>query len=146
MLKRKPKIDKILKNIDEVKKMKSQGATDVQIMKALGVSRATFYAAVKEYPEVSEALEEGKIKVVDDLVGELYRKSMPHTLTTTKTFKKNGKVTTEITTKEVDGDLGAIIFLLKNYDKEHWSNEPNMLELKRKEVELKEKALENNAW
>lgn len=143
---RKKKMDKILNNLEEIKKLKSQGATDTQIMKALNVSRATYYKYVKECPELAEALEEGKIKVVDDLVGELYRKAMPHTLTTTKTFEKGGEKTTETTVKEVDGDTASLIFLLKNYDPEHFTNEPNMLELKRKEVEIKEKALENNVW
>lgn len=143
---RKKKMDKILNNLEEIKKLKSQGATDTQIMKALNVSRATYYKYVKECPELAEALEEGKIKVVDDLVGELYRKAMPHTLTTTKTFEKGGEKTTETTVKEVDGDTASLIFLLKNYDPEHFTNEPNMLELKRKEVELKEKAFENNVW
>lgn len=140
---RKKKMDKILNNIEEIKKLKSQGATDTQILEALNVSRATFYKYVKECPELSEALEDGKIKVIDSLVGELYRKAMPHTLTTTKTTERNGDVITEITSKELDGDLGSLIFLLKNYDPEHWTNEPKRVELKMKELELKEKAMDN---
>lgn len=140
---RKKKMDKILNNIEEIKKLKSQGATDTQILEALNVSRATFYKYVKECPELSEALEDGKIKVVDDLVGELYRKAMPHTLTTTKTTENDKGVFTETVTKEVDGDTASIIFLLKNYDSEHWTNEPKRVELKMKELELKEKAMDN---
>ena len=136
-------MEKILNNIEEIRNLKSQGATDTQIMKALNVSRATFYKYVKECPELAEALEDGKIKVVDDLVGELYRKAMPHTLTTTKTLEKNGELTTETTIKELDGDTASIIFLLKNYDSEHWTNEPKRVELKMKELELKEKAMDN---
>lgn len=139
-------MDKILSNLEEIKKLKANGASTTQIIEALHMSRATFYKYVKECPEVAEALEDGKLEVVGKLESELYRKAMPHTLTTTKTFEKNGEITTETTVKEVDGDLGALIFMLKNLSPEQWVNDPKLLEIKKKELELKEKALEQNLW
>jgi hypothetical protein len=43
-------------------------------------------------------------------------------------------------------DVAALNLLLKNYDKDHWSNDPQMLELRKKELELKEKQIESNEW
>lgn len=43
-------------------------------------------------------------------------------------------------------DVASINLLLKNYDKENWSNDPQSLDLRRKELELREKQIENNSW
>ena len=43
---------------------------------------------------------------------------------------------TEITTREVDGDVAAINLLLKNLDEE-WSNDPQNLALRKQELELR---------
>jgi hypothetical protein len=43
---------------------------------------------------------------------------------------------TEITTKEIDGDIAAINLLLKNLD-ENWSNDPQNLALRKQELELR---------
>lgn len=138
-------MDKIIQNLDVISELKKNGASDLQIFKHIGVSPATFYKHLNDNPKLQEVWNDAKADLVTKLEGELYRKAMPHTLTTTKTFEKNGEVTTEITVKEVDGDLGALIFLLKNLS-DKWVNEPQMLKLKEKELELKEEALRNNLW
>ena len=52
-----------------------------------------------------------------------------------------------VTTKKyMPPDVASINLLLKNYDKENWSNDPQSLDLKRKELELREKQIENNSW
>jgi DNA-binding transcriptional MerR regulator len=143
---KKYKLETILNNLEVVKQLKANGATNAQIAKHFKVSDSAFYNYINQSPELAEALSSGVVEMVHDLEGELYRKAMKHTLTTTRTFEKNGEITTETTVKEVDGDLGAIIFLLKNLAPDKWVNEPNMLEIKKKELELKEKALEQNLW
>lgn len=143
---RKSKENIILQNLDVIKKLKQQGASDLQIIEHIGICPATFYKFLKTNTQLQEVWNNAKADLVVDLVGELVRKAKPHTLTTTKTIEKNGEIVTEITEKEVDGDLGSLIFLLKNYDREHFTNEPNMLELKRRELELKEKLAEQNNW
>ena len=145
-MKPKKKLNYVLDNIDNIKQWKSQGASDSAICRELNISRGSWYAYLKESEELREAIADGKQTLIKDLTNELIRQAKPHTLQTSKTFEKNGEVTTEITVKEVDGNLGALIFALKNYDPKHFTNEPNMLELKKKELELKEKAQELNQW
>lgn len=142
---RKSKKDNVLRNIDIIKEMKKNGSTDLQIAKHLGVCPATWYKILKESPELQQAIDDGKKELETRLVGELARKAFAHTLTTTKTFEKNGEITTEITTKEIDGDLGSIIFLLKNISND-WVNDPQMLKLKQEELQLKKQIAENNQW
>ena len=52
----------------------------------------------------------------------------------------------EETTKTAEPDTNAINLFLKNYDKANWANDPQMLEIKKRELELKEKEFENNNW
>lgn len=139
---RKSKTDTVLKNLDTIKQLKAKGATDVQIAKHIGVCPATFYKILKESPELQEALDEGVAKVIEDLTGELYKKARVHSLTTTKTVVQGDKVMTETIIKEVDSDTAAITFLLRNLDSKNWSNDPEMLKLKKRELELKEKNAE----
>ena len=42
--------------------------------------------------------------------------------------------------------MAAINLALKNYDKDNWSNDPQMLELRKKEIELRERQIEQNEW
>ena len=52
----------------------------------------------------------------------------------------------EVTTKYMKPDVAATNLLLKNYDKENWANDPQALELRKKELELQERRLENGEW
>lgn len=143
---RKSKTDIILKNLDAIKSLKANGATDLQIAEQLNICPATWYKYLKEIPELQEAMEDSKVQVADKLEGELFKKAKSHILTTTKTITKGSEVITEITEKEVDGDTASIIFLLKNYSPDKWSNDWKALEIKQRELELKEKALEKELW
>lgn len=135
-----------LKRISEWKKV---GATDEQICEQLGVSKSSFYEYIKEHSELSEAIKKGKTELIMDLRGELARISFKHTLETKKQYiteDENGgkKKHTEITTKEVDGDIAAINLLLKNLDKENWSNDPQFVELRKQEHELRKAIAKSN--
>ena len=55
-------------------------------------------------------------------------------------------VKTEVIHKKTTPDVAAINLALKNYDKENWANDPQQLELKKKELELRERQVENNEW
>ena len=55
-------------------------------------------------------------------------------------------VKTEETVKEVAPDVAAINLALKNWDKENWSNDPQALEVRKEELKLRKKQIENNEW
>lgn len=132
-------IEPRLKDIHEWRK---GGATVENICDALGVSKTTFCKYLNEKPEFADAYKKGKAELVMDLRGELARISFKHTLETKKQYIKQDMETghktqyTEITTKEVDGDVAAINLLLKNLD-EKWSNDPQNLALRKQELELR---------
>lgn len=133
--------------LKQIAEWKRNGATDDQICEQLGVSKSVFYDAKTKYSEFSEALKDSKAEFVKDLRGELTRIAFKHTLKTTKrvikptgTDEKGNPIYStyiEETEKEVDGEVSALHLLLKNNDKENWSDKPRELDLKQQELELR---------
>lgn len=135
--------------LEQIKQWKRQGATDVQICEQLGVSKSYFCNAKNQYPELLDVLKNSREAFVADLKGELARLAFKHELKTTKIYTTtdsngNEKKHTEITKKEVDGDIAAIQILLKNLDKDNWSDNPQLVKLKQQELELKKLIAEAN--
>lgn len=140
----------IFPNINKIEEWVKSGATEKQICEALGISVSAFNVH-KEKMELKEALKKGRSSLVLDLRSEMIKKAFKHTLETKKTYvtqDENGSTRkhTEITTKEVDGDTGALHLLLKNYDKDNWKNDWDSYELKQAELELKKKHADDKDW
>jgi hypothetical protein len=132
----------IAPRLDDISKWREGGATIEIICDLLGVSKTTYCKYLNEKTEFADANKKGKARLVLDLRGELARISFKHTLETKKQYIKQDMETghetryTEITTREVDGDIAAINLLLKNLD-ENWSNDPQNLALRKQELELR---------
>ena len=138
--------------LDKIKHWRSTGADEKQIIETLGVGKSAFYEYKKKYPELAESLKKGTADFVIELRSRLALLTEKHTLQTKKQYIKKDQETgnrteyTEITTKEVDGDVAAINLLLKNLDRDNWANDPQSLELKKQELELKRKMAEANSF
>lgn len=145
------KLGVLEKNIEQIKKWKEFGATDEQVCKQLKIAESTYYRLLNKSPKLKDEINTSVQKFVIDLKGELAYKATKHTLETKKQYIKvdleTGHKTqyTEITTKEVDGDLGSICILLKNLDKS-FSDNPQMLELKKQELELRKQMAEDKLF
>lgn len=144
--------------------------TETQIAEALSVGASTFQAYKTEFPELAECLKKGRQNLVAELRGALIKKATGYDYTETKETTERVKwpedvramlldagftpeqidsartVKTEVAHKKMSPDVAALNLALKNYDKEHWANDPQQLELKKKELELREKQIENNSW
>jgi DNA-binding CsgD family transcriptional regulator len=138
-------LEEILNRLDEVEALAKNGATEQQIAKTFGITRQTFYKYKNENVDIFNAIKKGRMSLVDDLKGTLIRKAKGFSYTEKKIIKENGFVVREeIYTKSSLPDVAALNLLLKNYDKENWSNDPQLLELRKKEIELKERQVEQN--
>ena len=132
----------IAPRLKDIEKWRKVGATVENICDVLGIAKTTFHKYLKEQPAFANAYKKGTAELVMDLRGELARIAFKHTLETKKQYIKQDMETgnktqyTEITTKEVDGDIAAINLLLKNLD-ENWSNDPQNLALRKQELELR---------
>lgn len=144
--------------------------TETQIAEKLGIGASTFQLYKQQHPELLEILKKGKRNLVDDLRSSLIKRAHGYEYTETKVtteevkwpediyaalldagftpsqIKRSKLVKTEVAHKRMAPDVAAINLALKNYDKDRWANDPQMLKLRKKELELKEKQIENNAW
>lgn len=137
--------------LDKIKDWRKVGATVENICEALGVSKATFFKYLKEKKEFSDAYKKGTFELCMDLRGELVKLAMTHTVETVKVYKKKDEETGHITeyqeklVKEISGNIAAINLLLKNLDKE-WANDPQSLDIKKQELEIKKMIAEAKEW
>ena len=132
--------------LPEIKKM-ALTMTEQQIAKTLGVSYSAFRKYKGLYPELQAALKKGRRQLVMELYSALIKRAKGYECTERKTYYKNGEVVAEeITKKFMPPDVAAINLALKNFDPENWANDPQALDLRRKELELREKAMEKDEW
>jgi len=148
---RKSVYDTVIKpRFDDILKWLRNGATEKQIYQNLGISYNVFYKYKNEKNEFNELLKKGKESLVEQLRGALIKKALGFEYTETKRFTKieNGKQvqTIEETKKQSLPDVAAANLLLKNYDKENWSNDPRSDDLKREELEMKKKLFDKENW
>lgn len=148
---RKSKYDTNVKpRLAEIREWRLAGATIEQICDVLDIAPSTWAEYEKKHSEFSEAIKKGKTEFCLDLRKNLAYLTRKHTLETKKQYIKHDMETghktqyTEITTKEVDPDIAAINLLLKNLDRENWSNDPQNLELRKQELELRRQIAEAN--
>lgn len=140
----------IKNRLEEIREWRKVGGTVENICGVLDISPATWHEYAKKHPEFSDAIKKGQDEFCLDLRGELAKLCKKHTLETKKQYIKHDMETgheikyTEITIKEVDADIAAINLLLKNLDRENWSNDPQNLELRKQELELRRQIAEAN--
>lgn len=157
-------------NLELIAKM-ARTMTEKQIADCLGISYSGTWAEYKKkFPELSEALKKGRQDLVSDLHGALIKRALgydytetkeiiqsvewdketyeqlieaglsPETISSVRTIKK------EISHKKMPPDVAALNLALKNYDKRRWANDPQTLALRKKELELRKRQIENNSW
>ena len=109
--------------------------------------------------ELASAIDDGRKSLVIELRGALIQKALGIKTTVKKGMKcksvyydDSGKrcerEEVEIYEEEIyiPPDVAALNLALKNYDKENWANDPQLLELKREELRYKKEQDEKNNW
>lgn len=121
--------------------------TEIQICKRLGVGKSAWNAYKKEYPELLDTLKKGRQDLVAELKSTLIKRAKGFQYQETKEIRDSeGYSRTETITRSALPDVAALNLLLKNYDKDNWANDPQAMELRRRELELREKQAEANMW
>lgn len=144
---------------NEIKEWLELGATDKEIWNNLGIHKSTFYDYKSKNKEFSDLLKKGRKKPVEEIKAAMLKRAKGFQFEETKTIIERieyddgetiipaRKVRTEVTTKTALPDVAAGLVLLKHWDKDSgWTTDPQSLELKKRELELKEKQAENEAW
>lgn len=132
--------------LDDIRDM-ALTMTEEQIAKTLGVGYTVFREYKRQYPALNDALKKGRRELVKELRSTLIRRAKGFQYEEKKIIKEGDKVVQEIhTTKSALPDVAALNLLLKNYDRENWANDPQTLELRKKELALRERQVEADEW
>ena len=121
--------------------------TEKQIANYMGVGYSSWCDYKNKYSELSDALKKGRESLVHELKSTLIRKAKGFSYSEKKIIKEKGVIVREeVYEKASLPDVAALNLLLKNYDKENWSNDPQMLKIREKELELRGRAIDANEW
>lgn len=132
--------------LDEIKKL-CLTMTEKQIANYMGVGYSSWCDYKNKYSELSDALKKGRESLVHELKSTLIRKAKGFSYSEKKIIKEKGVIVREeVYEKASLPDVAALNLLLKNYDKENWSNDPQMLKIREKELELRGRAIDANEW
>lgn len=147
----------------QIKEWLENGSTERQIAENLGIGYSTFNRYKGENEELRELIKKGRQSIVLKLRGTLINRALGFNYQESKTISEqvdlpdeikkflieNGfeinqakLVKTEVANKFALPDVAALNLALKNYDKENWANDPQMLDLRKQELELRKKQSE----
>lgn len=153
-----PSAKKIIKdNLDRIEKWVASGLSMKDIAHNLGISERTLYKYKAEDEQFMQSVKKGRQVAVEILENTMFKSATGFTQTLKKyekvkrcTYKDGKKLKEweEIVELEVEEyfkpDITAGIFLLKNWG--NYVNEPRVLEIRRQELELQKKKLEDSEW
>ena len=147
---RKSKYETVIKpNLSKIKKM-AEHATDKDIAKQLGISVSSLMSYKNDHEELRKAIEEGRYSLVEELKSSLYEQAVGYQyLEETITYDNEGNVINRVVHKKnAKKDSNASNLLLTHYDPncQPRKKQDEEMEIKREEVKLKIRALEQNEW
>lgn len=156
---------------EELEKWLKSGATDKEIAGLLNINAGTLCDYKNKYPEFSEFIKKCRKTAVLEVKAALFKRACGYDYSEKKTVTINVKfpesvarllrdsgvnvseletpqmVKTELTEKQVAPDPASAMILLKHWAKdEKWTNDPQMLEMKKQELELKKKIAKEKEW
>ena len=126
------------------------GLTNEQIAKNIGITTETLRVWSHSFPSISAAIKKGKEVVDLEVENAMVKRALGYEFEEVKTVMEQGldgsrKTRVEKVKKHVPPDVAAQIFWLKNRRRERWmdnphrvSNDNELLELKKKELKLKD--------
>lgn len=149
---------------NEIKEWLNIGATDKEIAANLGIHKDTLIEYKKQYSEFNDLIKNGRKSPVIQIKQAMLKRAVgfqyEEKKVVTQQIMIDGAdgipipakvIRTEIMTKTALPDVAAGLVLLQHWDKDEkgkpkWSRDPASLEIKKQELELKEKQAENEAW
>ncbi len=157
---RKSKYDEvILPRLEEIKELLAKGTSEKEIAKYLGISYTTWKTHKRKIASFSALVKDSRGKSIEDLERSMFESALGFTKKIKKAMKlketiyENGKRTKEIERIEfydeeiyIAPSVACAQFLLKNWAKDRYSNNPAELEVKKKEFELNKKIKEDQVF
>lgn len=138
-------LEKIYPYLSDIGRYIRCGVTEGQLASYYNVGKTSWAKYKKEYPEMNETVNKAKTEFKTEIVSKAYEVAMGYEYTESTTvdlFDNDGeKVGTKTTTykKYAKADAGMLQFLLINRIPDEFARDPQILELRKKALELAEK-------
>lgn len=107
---------------DQARKLALLGATVKDLSEFFGITQDTLYSWQKRYPEFHRQLELGRAMADANVADSLYRRATGYTRQTEKAFQYQGAPVVVAYEEDVQPDVVAGIFWLKNRRKDTWKD------------------------
>ena len=121
--------------------------TEEHIAETLGISYSAFRKYKEQYIALKNAMKKGRQNLVIELRSALIKKAIGFEHEEKRITKENGIVTKiETVNKYYPPDVAALNLALKNYDRENWANDPQMIRIRERELDLQERKLDQAEW
>lgn len=147
----KGKWDAVKARFHEIEQWLKQGDPEYQIFKKLNIGKTTWESYKKKHPELMELLKKGREIQVGEVENSLYKNATGYYYYVQEAMKvkdSEGNESVEVVTlKKFKGpETAAICFFLKNKDKMHYADNPQMIDLKRQELDIRRSESEFKTW
>ena len=149
----------ILPKIEEIKDLLAKGTSEKEVANYLGISYTTWKTHKRKIASFSAVVKESRGKAIEDLEQAMFKSALGFTKKIKKAMKlkevvyENGKRLKETERIEfyeeevyIPPSVACAQFLLKNWAKDKYSNNPAELEVKKKEFELNKKVKEDQIF
>ena len=122
-----------------------------QIARRLGVSKTSLYKWATEHDDLKRALDKGREDFVEELYSALKRRATGYdyeetTVKETDSEKNGFETVTTTVKKHMPPHHPSIIILLANMDPDFHSDDQATLEIKRRELEIKQQRADAESW
>lgn len=132
---------------EEIEKWLEIGVSEKEIAKNLGITKNSFIKYKNENMDLFNLIKKSRKKPVEEIKAAMLKRAIGFQYQEIKVIKDENGTRKETTTKTALPSETAGIYLLQHWAKdEGWSRDPQMLELKKQELKLKEKQAENDSW
>lgn len=149
----------VKKKFDDIEKWLKAGLAEYQICKNLSIGKTTWEKYKKSHPELRELLKKGRENQISEVENSLFKNATGYYYyedvaqkVKTKVKTPEGEIREEehletVRVKKFKGpETGAIAFFLKNKSKREWTDNPQAMDIKREELEIRKKESEFKAW
>lgn len=133
---------------EEVRKWCEIGCSDKEITEMLGISSSTFYDYQLKHAEFSELIKSSRKRPVLEIKAALYRRAVGFEYEETKeTYSEKDGLTRVTVVKTALPDPASAMILLKHWARdEGWTNDPQQLEIRKQELQLRKEQAERDDW
>ena len=147
----KSKWPRVQERLAEIEIWLKKGLSEKQICKNLGIGKTTWESYKKEHSELTDVLKKGRENQVSEVENSLYKNATGFYYYVQESVKvkdpDGGEHVEVVSLKKFKApETGAIAFFLKNKDKKNYYDNPNMIDIKREELEIRRTESQFKAW